>query len=131
MLRRERHTQLVGRGREGDALLRAVDRVASGAPYVVEIVGEPGVGKSRLLAELARLASERRCLVLDGRATEFERDIPFGLIVDALNDYAGALEQSVIRGLDEESLAELASILPSLSAHATEKRQRRPDAERY
>jgi ATP/maltotriose-dependent transcriptional regulator MalT len=129
--RRQRSTQLVGRAREIDELERAVDRVASGAPFVVEIVGEPGVGKSRLLAELARLAAERRCLVLDGRATEFERDIPFGLIVDALNDYAGALEPSVIRALDEESLAELASILPSLSAHATEKTKRRPDAERY
>src|SRR4029077_12970043 len=41
------------------------------------------------------------------------------------------LEPSVIRALDEESLAELASILPSLSAHATEKTSRRPDAERY
>jgi hypothetical protein len=39
-----------------------------------------------LLAELARRAAKRGFLVLDGRAAEFEHDIPFGLIVDALND---------------------------------------------
>jgi len=122
---------LVGRVREIDELERAVDRVSSAAPYVVEIVGEPGVGKSTLLAELAQRAASRGCLVLDGRAAEFERDIPFGLIVDALNDYAGALEPSVLRALDEQSLAELASILPSLSAHATAKTEPRPDTERY
>jgi DNA-binding CsgD family transcriptional regulator len=129
--RRQQSTELVGRGREIDALERAIDRVSSGAPCVLEIVGEPGVGKSTLLAELARRAAGRGFLVLDGRAAEFERDIPFGLMVDALNDYAGALEPSVIRALDEESLTELASILPSLSTHATGKTKRRPDTERY
>ena len=56
------------------------------------IVGEPGIGKSRLLGELCRRGEERGYLVLDGRAAEFERDIPFGLVVDALNDYLGSLE---------------------------------------
>jgi DNA-binding CsgD family transcriptional regulator len=129
--RPQRSTKLVGRAREVDELARALERVSSGSPYVVEIVGEPGVGKSTLLAELARRADERGCLVLDGRAAEFERDIPFGLIVDALNDYAGALEPSVLRALDAEALEELGSILPSLSAHASAKTERRPDAERY
>jgi predicted ATPase len=54
-------------------------------------VGESGIGKSRLLAELARRADRRGFFVLDGRSAEFEHDIPFGLIVDALNDYVGAL----------------------------------------
>jgi len=127
----QRSDQLVGRAREVGELERAVDRVLSGAPYVVEIVGESGIGKSRLLAELGRHAAKRGFLVLDGRAAEFERDIPFGVIVDALNDYVGGLEPSVLRALDEDSLAELASILPSLSALAPGKVGPRPDAERY
>jgi len=65
------------------------------------------------------------------RAAEFELDIPFGLVVDALNDYVGALEPSVIRALDEDSVAELASILPALSAVGPAKIRRRPAAERY
>jgi hypothetical protein len=56
--------------------------------------------------------------VLDGRAAEFERDVPFGVIVDALNDYLGGLERHVLRSLDEDALAELASVFPSLSPYA-------------
>jgi DNA-binding CsgD family transcriptional regulator len=127
----QRSDHLVGRGEEVRELERAVDRVLSGPPHVVEIVGESGIGKSRLLAELARRAAGRGYLVLEGRAAEFELDIPFGLVVDALNDYVGALEPSVIRALDEDSLAELASILPALSPVAPAKTRRRPEAERY
>ena len=122
---------LVGRGHEIRELERAVAGVLSGTPHVVEIVGESGIGKSRLLTELARRATDRGYLVLDGRAAEFELDIPFGLVVDALNDYVGALEPSVIRALDEDSVAELASILPALSAVGPAKIRRRPAAERY
>ena len=52
--------------------------------------------------------------MLDGRAAEFERDIPFGLIVDALNDYFGSLEPVVLRALDEDVPRELADIFPAL-----------------
>ena len=80
---------LVGRTHEVAALEAALDKLAAGEPWFLEIVGEPGIGKSRLLAELCRRGEDRGHLVLDGRAAEFERDIPFGLIVDALNDYLG------------------------------------------
>ena len=80
---------LVGRDHELAELDGALDRLAAGEPWFVQIVGEPGIGKSRLLAELCRRGEDRGYLVLEGRAAEFERDIPFGLIVDALNDYLG------------------------------------------
>jgi hypothetical protein len=51
-----------------------------------ELVGEPGIGKTRLLAELAAKADRRGCLVLTGSASELQRDLPFWLFVDALND---------------------------------------------
>ena len=105
---------LVGRDRELRDLDHALDQVAHGEPWSVQIAGEPGIGKSRLLAELCRRAEARGYLVLEGRAAEFERDIPFGLIVDALNDYFGSLEPSTLRTLDEHVLLELASIFPSL-----------------
>ena len=105
---------LVGRARELAEIEGALDRLAGGEPWFVQIVGEPGIGKSRLLAELCRRGEDRGYLVLDGRAAEFERDIPFGLIVDALNDYLGSLDPALLRALDEDLLAELASIFPSL-----------------
>ena len=91
---------------------RALDRVAAAEPWFVQIVGEPGIGKSRLLAELCRRGETRGHLVLEGRAAEFERDIPFGLIVDALNDFVGSLEPATLRALDEDVLVELALDLP-------------------
>ena len=50
-------TPLVGRSAELAELLAALDRVRGRKGGVVEIVGQPGMGKSRLLAELASLAA--------------------------------------------------------------------------
>ena len=97
----------------------------------MEIVGEPGIGKSRLLAELCRRGEDRGYLVLDGRAAEFERDIPFGLIVDALNDYLGSLEPALLRALDEGLLAELASVFPSVPRYDGVGARLEDTAERY
>ena len=105
---------LVGRARELGELDGALARLAAGQPWFVQIVGEPGIGKSCLLGELCRRGEQRGYLALEGRAAEFERDIPFGLIVDALNDYVGAAEPAVLRALDEDTERELASIFPSL-----------------
>ena len=48
------------------------------------VLGEPGVGKSRLLAELGALARARKGLVLRGRAFEAEMVRPYGVWIDAL-----------------------------------------------
>src|ERR1700759_3123419 len=71
---------LVGRTHELTEIEGALDRLAAGQPWLVQIVGEPGIGKSRLLTELCRRGEARGYLVLDGRAAEFERDIPFGVV---------------------------------------------------
>ena len=123
---------LVGRDHELAELDVALDQVAAGAPWFVQISGEPGIGKSRLLAELCRRGEDRGYLVLEGRAAEFERDIPFGLIVDALNDYLASLEPAMLRALDEDALSEIASILPSLPrAESSGSRPPGEGAERY
>src|SRR4051812_13319409 len=64
-------------GRAGG--LAQLERVA-GRGGSVEVVGEPGVGKTRLLAEFS---AGRRALI--GRATEFEA-FPYGVFADAFDD---------------------------------------------
>ena len=59
--------------------------------------GEPGIGKTRLLRELARLAEARGHLVLSGSASELERDLPFSVFVDALDEYVHGLEPALAR----------------------------------
>ena len=122
---------LVGRDNELAELEAALDRLAAGEPWLVQVVGEPGIGKSRLLAELCRRGEDRGYLVLDGRAAEFERDIPFGLIVDALNDYLASLEPAMLRALDGNPLRELVAIFPALLDEDSVPRRRGEGAERY
>jgi predicted ATPase len=127
----QRPGAVVGRDHELAELDRALGRLASPQPWVVQLVGEPGIGKSRLLAELAHRAEERPCLVLIGRAAEFEQDVPFGAIIDALNDHLGALDSSVVRALQPQALQELAHVFPSLSGFADDRSAPRGQADRY
>ena len=122
---------LVGRAQELGELDQALDRLAGGEPSFLQIVGEAGIGKSRLLAELCRRAEARGCLVLDGRAAEFEQDLPLGLIVAALNDYLGSLDPVMLDGLDQDALRELASIFPSLRGPGGLAARTSGGAERY
>ncbi len=73
-----------GRDAELDTLERALDAVARGARRLVLARGEAGIGKTRLLSELRSRAASMRFVVLEGRATELERDVPYGPILDAL-----------------------------------------------
>jgi ATP/maltotriose-dependent transcriptional regulator MalT len=86
---------LVGRARECEAMAGALEtlRVRPGGTITVE--GEPGIGKSLLLAELAARAGAGGCTVLWGRASEFEADLPYALWTDALE---GHLAESRDRG---------------------------------
>src|SRR3569832_1804216 len=82
---------LVGRSSELRTAERALHRVSGGGSAVLEVRGEPGIGKSRLLSELAARARARRFQVLTGRAAELLLDLPFAAVADALS---GALSDS-------------------------------------
>jgi DNA-binding NarL/FixJ family response regulator/tetratricopeptide (TPR) repeat protein len=84
-------------------------------------VGEPGIGKTRLLAELAARADARGRLVLSGSASELERDLPFSVFVDALDEYVRGLEPNRLAALDDDVRTELGHVFPSLWALATER----------
>ena len=106
---------LVGRRDEVTALERALVEVGRRASRVVALRGEPGIGKSRLLVELAGRARERGLLVVDGRATELERDLTFALLLDALESLVsdGTLA-GTIGELEDWQLRELAAVLPAV-----------------
>jgi DNA-binding NarL/FixJ family response regulator len=99
---------LVGRAGELGAIDDALDAVERGGAAAVELVGEPGIGKTRLLAELARRADRRGWLVLTGAASELERALPFWIFVDALDDYVRS------QRLDASIRSRLAHMLPGL-----------------
>ncbi|HEX8206371.1 MAG TPA: AAA family ATPase [Solirubrobacteraceae bacterium] len=110
---------LVGREQESAALDELLRRARDGEARFATVSGEPGIGKTSLLAGLARRATDAGCLVLTGRATELERELPFALVVDALDGYLDALDPRSFERLAPDDLGELAAVFPSLRPLAT------------
>lgn len=112
-------------GREGE--LAVIERIlaelggpaqATRTPMVMQVIGEPGIGKSRLLAEAAGRADQRGFLVLEGTASEFEEDVAFAVFADALDDYLVGLDGRGLERLEPAALAHLAAVVPALERRA-------------
>ncbi len=103
----------VGREFELAQLDEALDVLATKTSACVVVEGEPGIGKTHLLASLRRNAEDRGFLVLAGSATEFERDLPFSVWVDALDAYVASQELDLGGTWSVELVDELAEIIPS------------------
>src|SRR5262245_28629993 len=82
-------TRFVGREVEIGLLHRSVDLARSGHGQVAAIVGEPGVGKSRLFYELTHSHRTRDWLIVESRSVSFGKTTPYGPVVDLLKTYFG------------------------------------------
>lgn len=107
---------LVGRGDIIDRFAALLDAAGEGTFRFAALAGEPGAGKTRLLAELAASATRRGLCMLWGRAAEFERELPFSAVVDALDDHLETVAGDVTARLDAEAIRLLASVFPSVPA---------------
>ena len=98
--------RLLGRTAELDTLTRAVQKGLEGGLTIVQIEGEAGLGKTRLLDEIATRLNRVRV----GRAScsELERHLPYVPLAAALRDAVGGDEP-------DPRLPALARILPELS----------------
>lgn len=105
---------LLGRERELALLEIELDAVRDGDPGFVVVSGEAGIGKTRLLEELSDTAVGLGWLVLEGRAAEFEQELPFGLFIDALDSYLRSLDRRALDRMAEDRLGALAVVFPSL-----------------
>lgn len=86
---------------------------AAGERRVVMIAGEPGVGKTRLVSELARAVHADGALVLLGRTDE-HIDAPYGPWREALRALVRSAPDEVIERHVAEHRGELARIVPDL-----------------
>ena len=105
---------LVGRRDALRAFEEALAASSAGAFRVLGLVGEPGVGKTRLLGELAAAAAGWELPVLWGRAAEFEQEMPFAAVIDALDDHVEASLPGLAPRLDAETCGLLATALPAM-----------------
>jgi class 3 adenylate cyclase/tetratricopeptide (TPR) repeat protein len=80
-------TRFVGRATEMDALRDALERAHAGHGQIAAVVGDAGVGKSRLLYELLHSSSVRGWLVLESSSLFNRRDVPYAPTIDLLKNY--------------------------------------------
>ncbi len=104
---------LVGRQASFSQLVRSFQQAREGQPQAVLVVGEAGIGKTRLAREWVAWAAAQGALVLTGQAFEMGGRLPYQLLVDALRERLEA-ENAPEDLLEDLWLAELARILPEL-----------------
>jgi predicted ATPase len=75
----------VGREREIVALEQRLKEASQGHGGIVLLAGEPGIGKTRLLLELAEVARDQGWLVLIGHAYDSEGMPPYLPFVEAIS----------------------------------------------
>jgi DNA-binding SARP family transcriptional activator/tetratricopeptide (TPR) repeat protein len=95
----------------GDALIEAW----SGAGRVVFIVGEAGIGKTRLVETLADEACARGGRALVARGWESEQALPFQLWIDLVREGGVLSQRDLVERLGLARRAELARLFPELS----------------
>jgi tetratricopeptide (TPR) repeat protein len=104
----------VGRDGELEHLLTSVDLVRSGERRVALLTGEPGIGKTRLAAELALAAHSEGAWVLYGRCDE-GLGIPYQPFAESLAHLVAHAPDEVLDAAGP-SLGELASLVPAVRA---------------
>ena len=131
---------LVGRKRELERLQRLwsaarererLQREDSGK--VVLLAGDPGIGKTRLVAEIAQAAYDAGAFVLAGRSPE-EALVPYQPFLEALRHYVLNVPFSELRASAREYGSELARLIPELRRRAPDLPPpvaAEPETERY
>jgi tetratricopeptide (TPR) repeat protein len=107
---------LIGRAGELALLQERLRRAAEGAGRAVLVTGDAGIGKSRLVAELATRAAAGGAQVLSGACAEGELTASFLPFVEAIGNHLAVPDPA--RGELGAFRHELARLLPSIAAEA-------------
>lgn len=103
-------TKFVGRDAEFEQLRRALSRTASGHGQAVAIVGEPGVGKSRVVWELRHSHETHGWLIVQGGSLPYGKATPYLPVIDLLKGYFQIVDEDDHRKIDEKVLAKLLTL---------------------
>src|SRR5262245_29955553 len=116
-------TRFVGRDAELQALGSSLERAATGNGQIVAVIGEPGVGKSRLLWEFTHSPRTRGWLFLEGASVSYGKTTVYLAIVELIRAYFKIQDQDDSRQIREKMTGKLLtldktldSVLPALLA---------------
>jgi hypothetical protein len=96
-------TRFVGRDEEAAALEAALAKAAAGDGQVVGVVGEAGVGKSRLCAEFVQRCRARGIAVHEARCVAHGRMVPYLPVLELLRGYFGIGEHDTAQATREHT----------------------------
>ncbi len=105
-------TALIGRQEELAQLSQAIEAAAAGSGSLIALVGEAGIGKSRLVAELVEQMRSMPQDVLVGHCYDGEQILPYQVWRDALLPLTGG---AAARRLSVDKQAALAALMPGVS----------------
>jgi DNA-binding CsgD family transcriptional regulator len=109
--------RLVERRAELEALERALERAGEGDPTVTLVIGEAGIGKSRLLREAELHARDQDMAVLRGECLRLDGgELPFAPLAALLRDAPPERLEAALSELGPEVRAELERAFPHLGA---------------
>ncbi|MFG1972810.1 AAA family ATPase [Nonomuraea fuscirosea] len=110
-------TKLFLDGRVDADLAAVLDGTATGV-RVIEVSGEAGVGKTRLLGEITGYARDHGWTVVSNISGTAPRDLPFGAFADALDDILAFCGDGLVAGFSYEHVRWLAGTFPALATAA-------------
>ena len=122
---RQVFSEMVGRDREMDKLEFQVMKAINGEGSIVNVIGEAGIGKSRLMAELKKKDVIKRVTLLIGRAISIGKNLSFHPIIDLLKQWAEIAEddheikafhklENAVRAVHPEETEEILPFLATL-----------------
>jgi class 3 adenylate cyclase/tetratricopeptide (TPR) repeat protein len=103
-------TRFVGREAEVERLLRTLEKATAGHGQVVAVVGESGVGKSRLLREVVRSHRVQNCLILEAGAVSYGKTTPYLPVIEMLKGYFQITAQDDGREIREKITGKLLTL---------------------
>ena len=105
-------SRFVGRDEELSGLVAALERAHAGEGQVIGVVGEPGVGKSRLCYELVEHCRDRGMSVYQTAALAHARSVPLLPVLDLMRDYYGVAESDPAQAVREKVAGRLLLLDP-------------------
>ena len=106
---------LIGRDRELNTLQQALRAAIQGRGGCILLMGDAGIGKSRLVAELCTRAAAERFLILEGHCFEQDVSFPYAPWIDALRTFLARKNTAETGELLGPLATELVKLLPELS----------------